>query len=314
MHPTRHFYFRNTKMIQTIKPTVATLALLALCACDGLRDGFRSALPALDRGGPHSLADDSYNPEAAGSLTGNDRAFAASFKLALADQLTKSEGLTTVPEADVSRNARQAAIDGMSVASNNCHAFFDNLGVSQKWLWFGKDTIAAAGAVATGAILLASPANATAGAVVALASSTSYASVDIYARNFLFGAENIDQVRTLVINAMAEHRKVVLTPVADPKTEKPWSFPDVIDVVQDHQLLCRPARIKLMVLDAVKKGTVAAFTPNGQRVVATADVTPKTGTIAPAPLAKSTESTLAPITPNTAAAAGSRHFDMQVVK
>ena len=130
--------------------------------------------------------------------------FEASYSRALTDQQVISEG--GVAPSDTAQHAHQMAKDGMNLVDSYCQEFFRHGGDSQKWLNVFKDLTASLGSVATGALAIASPSNATAAAIVALSTAAAYNSVDLYTKNFLFGSDNIESVRTLAMKALAADR------------------------------------------------------------------------------------------------------------
>lgn len=214
--------------------------LLGLAGCHGLAP----AQEALDPSGPVSLRN--------GDNTGQFRIFEISYKRAWDDQVLISNGEAA---ANAPAHARQMAIDGISLADANCKKFFDTAGENQTDILFGRDVVGAAGTLATGVIALAAHGNAATAAVVGLTSATLYSGIDIYTKNFLFGSDNIEHVRTLIANALAEHTKAAFASPA------PWTFGDAVDAIQDHQNICRPAHIRALVLDAIQSGHVVATTP-----------------------------------------------------
>ncbi|MGH6863879.1 MAG: hypothetical protein ACRECN_06335, partial [Methylocella sp.] len=85
---------------------------------------------------------------------------------------------------------------GFSLIGNNCNDFFRDEGRRQQRLAFFKDTSTALSSLATGALGAAGVAG-NAVAIVSLLSVGSNATINIVAQDFLFGADNIDDVRTL---------------------------------------------------------------------------------------------------------------------
>ena len=166
---------------------------------------------------------------------------------------------------------------GYDLVHHYCEQFFDAGGENQKWLDLSKDIVAALGTLGTGISALAAPNSASTTAAIALGVATAYNGIDIYTRNFLFGAANIDSVRTVTLNALAAHRKATIDTPAP--ASDPWTFGNAILQIEDHQALCQSAKIRALVLEAVKGGTVIAFTPSGQLATAGGPVPPG----APAP-------------------------------
>jgi hypothetical protein len=225
------------------------LLLPSLAGCSG----FLGATNTLDVAGPHSLAGQHAQPPSPSDAAtpGVVADFELSFALADADQRLISAGLPAPAQA--STHARQMAVDGIKLADVYCQEFFASSGANQKWLGVGKDLITATGAAAGSLLALSSPANAAAAGAIGLFTATATNGVDLYTRNFLFGADNIDTVRSLVIAALAAHAAAVL-PTPDGSA---WDFHAATQVVRDHQYLCSPAKIRSLVLAAIKDATPA---------------------------------------------------------
>jgi len=151
---------------------------------------------------------------------------------------------------------QEFAFDGMGTVDDNCSDFFTTAGEHEKWISFTRDMIGATGTVASGALALTGAPKSAIAALI-LATGTAYNGLDVYTRNFLFGADNIDSVRTLILNALDAHRKIVL----DDKS--PWDFNNSMRVVLDHQEICRPSAIVALVKIAIKNGKVAPMQPAG---------------------------------------------------
>jgi hypothetical protein len=197
-------------------------------------------------------------------------------------------------------DARQMTVDGFNLVHDYCAEFFRTSGRNQQWLNVAKDLTTVIGTAATGILALSSPANATAAGAVALGTATAYNGVDLYTRNFLFGADNIESVRVLTMNALAAHKSFVL-PSPDLTT---WTFGGAAEAINDHQAICTTASIRALVVAAINSGTVTAYPPAGS-----APGNPAAASINAIPAASqaaahtlpSTKAGVAPITAMTAA-------------
>ena len=143
------------------------------------------------------------------------------------------------------------ALDGMAAVDGNCSDFFSNAGEHEKYVDFARDIVAAGGTLASGILALTNSSK-DAVAIVSLSTGTSYSALDVYTKNFLFGADNIDSVRTLIMNALDAHQKTV---VAD---GTPWDFNNAMRVILDHQEICRPSAIIGLVKSAIKNASLTA--------------------------------------------------------
>jgi hypothetical protein len=278
------------------RPELATLAVVILTvpSCSG----FRSATSTLDPQGPVSLAPQ-YKLQADPTNPGAVGLFEASYAKAYSDQVAISKGLKSAPTSSsdpVSMQARQMASDGTALVDQYCSAFFKSAGKNQTWLNVGKDITAVIGTAATGVLALASPSNAAAAGAVALATATAYNGADLYTRDFLFGSDNIESVRSLTTKALLAHTAAVLPNIDTDKTV--WSFRGAAEVINDHQDLCTPASIHAAVLAAIQGGTVTAYHPSGS-----AFTTPASASAQLLPAATQAGAAAAPDAPAGAAAA-----------
>jgi hypothetical protein len=152
------------------------------------------------------------------------------------------------------------AFEGVHLADSYCALFFVYGSDNQKWLLVSKDLVAALGTIATGAVALASPHNATAAGVIALTTAALYNGIDVYTRNFLFNTDNIEAVRVMIMGALAAHATKAL-----PENDSTiWTFAGAAEVINEHQAICLPASIRSLVLEAIKGGKFLAAPPAGQ--------------------------------------------------
>jgi hypothetical protein len=226
------------------------------CALSGVQ-------PVIDANGPR--------PGTAASEAGAAAVFRAAY--ARSEQNARQAVAAPDPAAalrDGSEAARQMALAGSSLVDLYCADFFASEGRNQQFVLLGRDLIAALGSVATGALALASPGNGTATATLAFATSAAYTGVDVYTKNFLFGSNNIEDVRVLAMNALATHAKAVFPDTDD----SIWTFGGALEVIYDHQEICTPANIRSLVLSSIKNSQPQAVLPTGQRVGTTGEGAP----------------------------------------
>jgi hypothetical protein len=184
---------------------------------------------------------------------------------------------------------RQMVIDGFGLADANCSDFFHNEGKHQQWVIFSRDVVGAVGTLATAVTAAAgSPTGVIAG--FSIATATGYNGLDIYQRNFLFGAENIDSVRLLIEKASAARRDAVLADKGQ------WQdFGEAQTAVMQYQEECMPASILSHTRAAIKNADALAITNS-------ASANSKQVTIAisaPAKMLTNTSQTRATIGPST---------------
>lgn len=143
--------------------------------------------------------------------------------------------------------------DGFELIYASCSDFFQSAGQSQKWLIVSRDAIGAIGTLTAGLMALHEYSQ-TAVANVALGTGAAFAGLDIYTKNFLFGAENIDSVRELTLNALAAHRQKVESLTIE------LTYPSATRYLLDNQEICSPMKITSLARQAIRKGNVVATT------------------------------------------------------
>lgn len=211
-----------------IRPAIAVLALVALSACSTTR----GPLPTIGLDGPARTD----------VTTGLPKAFVESEKRSFASQTD-------------SALAEKMLSDGFALVYSNCSEFFSSAGESQKWVLVARDAIGAVGTLGTSVLALH---NGSKNAVAnwALATGISFSGLDIYTKNFLFAAENVDSVRTLVTNALIAHQKGVLS-------QAPFTYQAATVHLLDNQDICTPAAISALARAAIKKGDVTVTSTGG---------------------------------------------------
>jgi hypothetical protein len=153
------------------------------------------------------------------------------------------------PEADITAQ-RKMMKTGYALIYANCSDFFSNAGENQKWIIFTRDTVGAIGTLATGVMALHN-ASKNAVANVGFATAATFTGLDIYTKNFLFSAENVDSVRSLVLNALVVHKNAVGEHDDD-------SYESATIALLDNQDICSPMSIAALAKEAIKNGHVVA--------------------------------------------------------
>lgn len=279
---------------------LAFLALGLLQSCTG----FEGVRDTLDPSGPSSLAPYNYNPYADTNSRGQIALFEAAYRIAYSEAARIDAGTLAPPNSSddpVSRHARQMAVEGVHLADSYCELFFRYGGDNQKWLLVSRDLVAALGSIATGAVALAGRNASTATGILALTTAGLYNGVDIYTRNFLFGSDNIESVRTMTMKALAAHSAAAL-PDHDTSV---WTFGGAAQVVTEHQMICTPASIRNLVLQAIKAGSFVAAPAAAQAEASLSGKAPSPTTAATAavPAASAAAAAAAPAVAPAAAAA-----------
>ncbi len=176
---------------------------------------------------------------------------AASAGVAKKFQAAETAAAATSPLPTAAESMLEAGLDSVYA---NCSDYFDSAGRAQRWVFVARDTVGSIGTLATSIIALRNGSE-NAVANLALVTGVAFSGLDIYSRNFLFGAENVESVRTLVTNALAEHRAAVMK-------AGPFTYGSATLHILDNQNICTPANILALAREAIKKGTVVAFTPS----------------------------------------------------
>jgi hypothetical protein len=144
--------------------------------------------------------------------------------------------------------ARQMLEDGFALIYANCDLFFSSAGQTQRWLMVTRDSVGAVGTLAASVMALHGASN-NAVANVALATGLTFSGLDIYTKNFLFAADNIDAVRELTTHALNVHSGAA-------REQTPLTYASVSVHLLDNQNICTPASILALVRQAIKKGDV----------------------------------------------------------
>jgi hypothetical protein len=144
--------------------------------------------------------------------------------------------------------------DGFMLVYAHCNDFFLSSGREQSNLLVLGEAIAALGTLATGAIALGDGDSKTALGIVSLGTASTVSGLNIYTQRFLFGADNVDAVRELTLNALTAHSERV-------RALQPATYQAVVTHLFDNQAICTPRRIAILAREAIQKGNVVAATP-----------------------------------------------------
>ena len=174
--------------------------------------------------------------------------FQVSYACAWGNALRVARG-TPLNEDGVQNSYRTMLSEGMGLVRGNCADFFRSRGDRQQIVNLSRDVVALGGTTAAAIIGLAGG-SALALSIIAVTGAALYGGLDTYTKNFLFGTENIESVRTLTINALTEH---ATSTIAGAQLET-LSFQNVAGAIMDNQELCKPAAIAAAVREAIKAG------------------------------------------------------------
>jgi hypothetical protein len=155
---------------------------------------------------------------------------------------------------------------GFELVHARCVDFFRVMRLNQSKAHVVRDAVAPLQTLGLGLLALNDVASGTGvnddwTQVLQLGSSAVLAGVTVYERNFLFGADNIDAVRVLTEDALAEHRRVASSePLAAGSAERrPRKAESVYEArrrIRENQQICMPGNILSLAQAAIKAGKV----------------------------------------------------------
>jgi hypothetical protein len=149
--------------------------------------------------------------------------------------------------------AKDMYLQGSNLIYGNCNAFFDKASSNQTKLLFARDATGAITAV-TASIFALTNAKKTALAIVGIGGTAVYSGIDLVTKDYLFSAENVEAVRTLVDKALSTHNTAVLAAAAD----RPFSYDFASKQLFDEQAMCTMQSIASLAHDAIKNGHLTA--------------------------------------------------------
>lgn len=236
---------------------IPLLATLALTACESYR-----ATPLIDTAGPVIPTD--LPPPAKPGDSNPYIAFAEAYQTAL------NNGSAS--------DAKRLRDRGFALIWNNCSDFFARRGNVQQGLGLFKDTTSALTPIATGVISIAR-ATTSAVPILSLGQAATSGGINVVAQNFLFGADNIDDVRDLILNALAAHAAKVKEEAAKSPEEADFNWSTV--QLMENQAICQPAKMLALSKDAIAKGSVKGYATASPKKDAEAELQKNTATKPP---------------------------------
>ncbi|MEE9434395.1 MAG: hypothetical protein V3V15_09175 [Sphingorhabdus sp.] len=150
---------------------------------------------------------------------------------------------------------------GFDLIAAGCNSYFVAKSNRQRSVNVLRDSFAPITALATGLIGIADNGDTISNeflTVLGLASSAANAGFEIYEERYLFGAENVGSVRTLIRNALSVDASAKLR-----RTNANLSYTQSVIDLMDNQLVCSPGKIKELVRDAIEKGNVVPIKTSG---------------------------------------------------
>jgi hypothetical protein len=158
--------------------------------------------------------------------------------------------------ADEAAAANRMVRSGVLLARANCDDFFANAALIQQRNNISRDMVAPIISVLTNVLALQNLSdndNDRALKILSIGSSVALAGISIIDQHFLFGAENIKEVRDLTFQGLAAHEEAI-------GQIGVVTFEDGIQQLIDHQVICSPASILGLTKQAIAAGEVSAET------------------------------------------------------
>lgn len=152
---------------------------------------------------------------------------------------------------------------GFALVKDKCRIYLSAKADRQRDVNVWRDTFAPITALATGVIgLIDSGDTIDSDYLVGLGVVTSAATsgFDIYEERYLFGAQNVDSVRSLVERALNVDAKDKLA-----QPDSAMNYTNSVDYIVGNQMICSPHHILRLVNEAIKAGTVVPINRNPDR-------------------------------------------------
>jgi hypothetical protein len=142
-----------------------------------------------------------------------------------------------------------------------CNEFFQHTGRNQSRSRVARDYIAPVVALLTGLLALhdfGDDSNDEQNILEALTLGSTFATaaLDVHDRHFLFGADNVDSVREMTMNALSSHRLAVMGRELD-------TVYDAVEHLVDNQTICTPPHILRLARQAIANSEPETVDPQG---------------------------------------------------
>jgi hypothetical protein len=221
---------------------IVPMLFLFLSACAGT---LRGTPGIIDSNGVVGVAEAEY------SITEQNRTFRQQFA-------TDFRAARLSPDDPALRSNMMSS--GQTLVRVNCNDFFANAAILQRDSRIGRDMVAPIFSILSGIMslrTLSSDASSELSQIFSLSSSAILSGISLVDAHFLFGAENIDEVRELTFKALDSDEEGLAqggTP----------TFDDGVAQLMEHQIICTPAHILRRTREAIQAGTVEHEVSVGQ--------------------------------------------------
>lgn len=157
---------------------------------------------------------------------------------------------------DPGNAAKKSALlrSGFLLVKSNCDVFFRTMERDQRVTRLSRDAIAPLVTVLTGVVSLVNFEGGEADAdryleALSLGAGAATSTLDIYESRFLFGADNVHEVRDLTDKALSAHKRGV-------EQQGELHFEEALAHLIDHQVICTPGSILSLTQKAIAAGEV----------------------------------------------------------
>lgn len=150
---------------------------------------------------------------------------------------------------------------GFDLIQSNCQDYFRKAGANQRGLYTAKDVTVATAAFAA-SVMGVNPRNKKPLSILPILTGGIYAGMDVYTKNFLYSAENVNAVAVLTYKALDEHRKAQTANVeAYIDSGHLLTYGKVVNILQENQAYCTPSGILPVVRSAIEAGNLKPVEP-----------------------------------------------------
>lgn len=257
-----------------IRQFLAAGMLLFACACQDIQ----GATETLSSFGPTTSASPPINAEwdktggklvckASAPSQGQFGLFQVAYACAWIQANWVASGAIPLEDQTAQNSFKVLLSEGLGLVRGNCSDFFRVRGDRQQTVNLSRDVVAIGGTTAA-AIIGLTGGSALALSIIALSGATLYGSLDVYTKNFLFGADNIEAVRTLTMTTLTTNANEVITKARSDIV----TFQQVTAWIMDNQEVCKPASIAAAVRVKLRGGSVDDIRAAGEDAVARAQL------------------------------------------
>lgn len=212
-----------------------------------------------NEGRPAFISDRGVSKEvfAANGTSPNGDGLLYQFKLAAAEARPFTAGTAPALLPNDPRKQRAFLESGFALIQARCNGYILSKSDNQRQVNVWRDTFAPVTALLTGAVALLGKGGDTSNdwlTALSLGTSAASAGFRIYEQRFLFGAENVNSVRLLVLKALSDNASE-----AGKTTDEKLTYSQTVIHLINNQAVCSPGHILQLVSEAIKAGQVVSI-------------------------------------------------------